>query len=226
MGHSDLTARERAVLTHLAQGHSVKTAAELDGISKYAAQELLRSVRRKLGVTSSREAARLIANDPGKPKICDNKSVMDGLPRRRQSPGMIATGGVMILGLLAGLATFVSGQADTRSAVNHVEAPKVMATTPANGKAIAAGRFTLSVTYDRPMQRGSMSFATGPEAAYPQCKGKPVQSLDGRTFSITCNAEAQRSYVVWFNHGRFMNFRDAATGVSATPHRIVFSVHP
>lgn len=132
----------------------------------------------------------------------------------------------MILGLFAALAAFVSGQAETRSAVRHAESPKVVATTPANGEDIAAGRFTLSVTYDRPMQRGSMSFATGPEAAYPQCKGKPVQSSDGRTFSIICNARAGRSYVVWFNHGRFMNFRDAATGVSATPHRIAFSVRP
>lgn len=226
MGFSDLTARERAVLAHLSQGHSVKTAAEQEGISEYAAQELLRSARRKLGVTSSREAARLVTADPARQKICDSKSVMEGLPSRSQSAGIIATGGVMILGLLAGLAAFVSGQADTRSAVSHAEAPKVVATTPANGEAIPAGRFTLSVTYDRPMQRGSMSFATGPEAAYPQCKGKPVQSPDGRTFSITCNARAGHSYVVWFNHGRFMNFRDAATGVSATPHRIAFSARP
>ena len=132
----------------------------------------------------------------------------------------------MILGAFAGIAAFMSSSSDTTPVASHSSAPRVVSATPASGAIIPAGRFSLSVTYDRPMQRGSMSFATGPEAAYPDCTGKPVQSADGRTFRMTCLARKGHSYVVWFNHGRFMNFRDAKTGVSAAPHRITFSVQP
>lgn len=226
MDAAKLTERERAILALLLHGHSVKSAANEIGITEYAAQELLRAARRKTGVTSSREAARLVANQAGAQIICDSRTVLETKRARGQSPAIFAMGGIMVLGLIAGIGLWMAGGAEAPPAATQTDAPKVVSATPASGATIPAGRFTLSVTYDRPMRRGSMSFATGPDPAYPECHGKPAQSADGRTFSIACTARAGQSYIVWFNHGRYMNFRDAKTGAPATPHRMAFSARP
>lgn len=102
-------------------------------------------------------------------------------------------------------------------------APKVTASTPANGAMIRPGPFVLSVTFDRPMRRDGFSFATGPERRFPNCEGTPSVSPDGRTFALRCTAQPGQRYVIWANHGRFMNFR-SAEGVSAPPTRIGFAV--
>ena len=226
MAPVDLSDRERAVLLQLAQGHTVKSAAAATGNTEYAAQELLRSARRKLGVGSSREAARLVAGELGSQKFGDTKDGMETGPKPRQSSGIIRYGGIMILALIAGIAAYSLAKADLPVATAQSSAPRVVSASPANGAAISEGRFVLSVTFDRPMQRGGMSFATGPEAAFPDCRGKPQQSSDGRTFRLDCAAVAGRKYVVWFNHGRYMNFRDAKTGTPAIPYRIAFSAKP
>ena len=57
-----LSDREKAVLLLLAHGHDAKSSARQLGISVNAVNERLRSARRKLGVSSSREAARLLAS--------------------------------------------------------------------------------------------------------------------------------------------------------------------
>lgn len=56
-----LTDRERAVLRLLARGFDAKSAARELSLSVHTVNERLRSIRRKLQVTSSREAARLLA---------------------------------------------------------------------------------------------------------------------------------------------------------------------
>ena len=73
------------------------------------------------------------------------------------------------------------------------------------------------------MQRDSFSFASGPENAPPQCDGKVRASDNGRTFSMECVAAPGQKYVIWANHGSFMNFRSAETGMPAMPYRITFS---
>ena len=57
---SKLTEREREVLRLLAQGYDIKTAALELSISASAVSDRLRQARRKLGVSSSREAARVL----------------------------------------------------------------------------------------------------------------------------------------------------------------------
>jgi len=58
---SRLSEREREVLRLLLAGHDAKSAARSLGISVHAVNERLREARRKLGVSSSREAARILA---------------------------------------------------------------------------------------------------------------------------------------------------------------------
>jgi len=60
-GLARLSERERQVLRLLSQGHDAKSAARSLDVSVHAVNERLREARRKLGVTSSREAARLFA---------------------------------------------------------------------------------------------------------------------------------------------------------------------
>jgi TonB family protein len=61
--HEDVEAlsdREREALRLLARGHEAKSIASALGISVHTVNERLRAARRKLGVSSSREAARLL----------------------------------------------------------------------------------------------------------------------------------------------------------------------
>lgn len=63
-----LTARECETLGLLARGHEAKSIASALGISVHTVNERLRAARRKLGVSSSREAARLLlAEEAGTP---------------------------------------------------------------------------------------------------------------------------------------------------------------
>lgn len=55
-----LTESERCVLALLAEGHTAKSIAAATGLSVYAVNERLREARRKTGVGSSRELARLV----------------------------------------------------------------------------------------------------------------------------------------------------------------------
>ena len=75
-GLEELTEKEKQVLRLLAAGHSAKSAAaELD-LSVYTINDRLRDARKKLGVTSSREAARLLAEyEPPAPQKLAPKEI-------------------------------------------------------------------------------------------------------------------------------------------------------
>ena len=59
-GLATLTARERETLHLIVRGHGAKSAASELGLSVHTINERLRAARRKLGTTSSREAARML----------------------------------------------------------------------------------------------------------------------------------------------------------------------
>ena len=60
-GLADLSERERETLRLLLAGHDAKSVARAQGLSVHTVNERLRDARRKLGVSSSRAAARLLA---------------------------------------------------------------------------------------------------------------------------------------------------------------------
>lgn len=221
-----LSEGERACLRLLAVGHDTKSLAQELGISVAAATERLRSARTKLGVTSSREAARLLAAQEGVPlKIWPTLSGADSVPGSDQVPTGRPTwfagkkgALIVILATLAiGTLFFNSGLSGTAS-----PAPHVVSTFPANGTAIPPGPFTLRVTFDRPMAPRGWSFVNVAQGRYPNCDGKPIQSPDRRSFTMQCQAIAGTSYAIGFNGGRFQNFR-AADGQAAIPHLLRFS---
>lgn len=104
-----------------------------------------------------------------------------------------------------------------------VEQPTVVTTTPAAGAKISPGPFLLSATFDRPMMDGSYSFVQVSKNTYPDCKGQPARSRDGRTFTLRCTARAGRKYEVWFNRAPYMNFK-SIRGAPAKPIRLTFPV--
>jgi DNA-binding CsgD family transcriptional regulator len=83
-----LTDKEREALRLLAAGHTAKTIAQSVGLPVNTINERLRSARRKTGLTSSRELARLLVSQEagGLPEKLGNKEI--GLERthRRHHP--------------------------------------------------------------------------------------------------------------------------------------------
>lgn len=61
----DLNANEKEALHLLLQGHDAKTAAQVSGVTPNVINERLRSARQKLQVTSSKAAARMLADHEG-----------------------------------------------------------------------------------------------------------------------------------------------------------------
>lgn len=224
-GLARLAERDKEVLRLLGQGHDAKSAAAALGLSVHTVNDRLRDARGKLGVTSSREAARLLRDaerDTQETQVekfgvgeRPGPTVEHGVPGRSRRAFLVpflAGGLFMSLVALLFVALLPSGS----------EAPRVVATTPAAGETIAPGPFTLSVTYDRPMAERSFSFVQVSTESYPQCARTPFQSRDRRTFKLRCVARSGGRYEVWFNRGRFANFR-SADGVPAKPHRLHFS---
>ena len=75
-----LTDKERQTLRLILRGHDAKSSARELGLSVHTVNERLRDARRKLGVTSSREAARrLLDEEAGAPETLGDKALGDAL---------------------------------------------------------------------------------------------------------------------------------------------------
>lgn len=73
---NELNANEKAALHLLLQGHDAKTAAQEIGVTPNIINERLRSARQKLQVTSSKAAARMLADHEGiAPKFIVPKNI-------------------------------------------------------------------------------------------------------------------------------------------------------
>lgn len=103
-------------------------------------------------------------------------------------------------------------------------APRVVDVSPAVGAEIAAGKLAIKVTFDQPMRPGSYSFIARDKATYPTCATTPVQSADGRSFTLDCSVEAGKTYWIGFNNERFRNFM-SVDGVPAVPAALQFTAH-
>jgi DNA-binding CsgD family transcriptional regulator len=248
-GLDRLTERERRILHLLASGHSIKSAAGEEAITENAANELLRSARRKLGVGSSREAARLLAeHDCHLQKNRHEKLVIPtSRSDERSRSGFNWGNAAMIIAALVGTTVVlfavqadrlphlwatkepkgvqtVTKGVDAGQQATPASAPKVVRTVPAQGARIGPGRLTIEVTFDRPMLPQAYSFVRSDEGLYPDCPSSPRLSADGRTYSLDCIARQPGKYVMYFNRPPYMNFREAKTQTSAEPARLEFIV--
>lgn len=65
VGYQTLTEKEKQTLRLIVRGHDAKSSARHLGLSVHTVNERLRDARRKLEVSSSREAARLLLEKEG-----------------------------------------------------------------------------------------------------------------------------------------------------------------
>jgi DNA-binding CsgD family transcriptional regulator len=229
-----LSEREREVLRLLVQGHELKSIAAGLGLSIHTINDRLREARGKLGVSSSRAAARLLAAaEQGHRFSADNKNGIGaragGKDDERRTGGPIASGrgwsslsmgAVMILIIVAALGVWTLSEGESPSA-DPAAPPRVISTSPASGAVIPPGPFLLRVTFDQRMQSGSYSYTRISPETYPDCAAQPRLSDDGRTYTLQCTAVAGRQYEIWFNRPPYMNFR-GTNGLSSVPHQLLF----
>jgi DNA-binding CsgD family transcriptional regulator len=133
-GYDELTDKEKETLRLMVRGHDAKSAASELSLSVHTINERLRAARRKLEVTSSREAARLVlereGDDPQNPvskdlgdapgkRPGDDRAVTAGYSVRRP---IIA--GVLVMLTLAAAALFlVPSIVQSDNAGGTVQAP-------------------------------------------------------------------------------------------------------
>ena len=103
---------EREVLALLAQGHTAKSIATLTGKTEGSVNERLREARRKTGAASSRELARLFAEDTSRKNRDEQTGVADpasggsGSPTNTARRPRGASGkGIIVMGVITGMAT-------------------------------------------------------------------------------------------------------------------------
>lgn len=115
---STLNSAEREALALLAQGHTAKSIATLTGRSVGSVNERLREARRKTGVGSSRELARLFAAQQSRDEQIGVAAIPPGEAPVSEAAAAVARGpgkGVVLMGfaLLSGIAAlaFIPGLA-------------------------------------------------------------------------------------------------------------------
>jgi len=99
-GYQALTEKEKQTLRLIVRGHDAKSTARHLGLSVHTVNERLRDARRKLEVSSSREAARLVLDREGEdPEKLGDKQMGEaaaGLPmaqRDEPDPGKVGASG-------------------------------------------------------------------------------------------------------------------------------------
>ena len=111
----NLTEKEKETLRLIVRGHDAKSSARELGLSVHTINERLRAARRKLDVTSSREAARLLLEseapfDNSTPENLGYKQLGDAVSLQSPDPSSTETGsrykalligGIVITSLLA-----------------------------------------------------------------------------------------------------------------------------
>jgi hypothetical protein len=79
------------------------------------------------------------------------------------------------------------------------EPPKVTATFPAAGQAVAPGVLVLKVTFDQKMLETGFDFAPAAGGEMPQCLKTPRLLDDGKTFVLLCRTLGAKRYALAFN---------------------------
>jgi len=164
-GLQALSDREKETLRLLLGGHDAKSIARSLGLSVHTVNERLRDARRKLGVASSREAARRLAEaEADDPNLLVDKRLgvagtkigwrEGGRQRRREDRSFLwFSGGMLIMSLIIAAAVLSSafhGTSDTQPSPTTDTIPVATAPAEANSPgAIAAGAWVLLLDQQR-----------------------------------------------------------------------------
>ena len=106
-GYDALTEKEKEMLRLMARGHDAKSAASALSLSVHTINERLRAARRKLAVTSSREAARLVLDREGEhhENLADKDLGEDPYAGSGDQPGSRRKGAWLIGGIFMSVLT-------------------------------------------------------------------------------------------------------------------------
>jgi hypothetical protein len=100
--------------------------------------------------------------------------------------------------------------------------PKVTATFPAAGQAIAGGVLILTVTFDQEMSPSGFDLEPAAGGEAPPCLKIPRLLDDGKTFAWLCTTRPGKSYQLQLNaadHGGFTNLAEER----AEPNTLAFT---
>ena len=101
-------------------------------------------------------------------------------------------------------------------------APVVIETIPqAGATGVDPSLSEIRVTFSKEMMDKNWSWVQMSPDTFPELIGQPYYLEDKRTCVVKVKLEPGKTYVVWFNSERFMNFKDLA-GRSAIPYLLVF----
>lgn len=81
----------------------------------------------------------------------------------------------------------------------RTEKPKVVATWPTAGQAIAPGVLVLKVVFDQPMTPGDFAYGPGAGGEAPECLKTPRLLNDSKTFVLLCRTLPGKTYAVSLN---------------------------
>jgi hypothetical protein len=84
--------------------------------------------------------------------------------------------------------------------------PKVVATWPAAGAAVAGGVMILTITFDQKMAADTFNITTTQGADGLQCLKTPRLLNDSKTFALLCTGREKKSYTVALNAGPGLGF--------------------
>ncbi len=155
-GYQALTEKEKQTLRLMVRGHDAKSMARHLGLSVHTVNERLRDARRKLEVSSSREAARLVLETEGdRPKnLADTQfgeALADGdvaprSDRRRAQRTVSAIAGGVIMSVVVGLfaLSLLSGRMESSTVVQQ-ESPSYAAAPVAESAVTDAARHWLEL---------------------------------------------------------------------------------
>jgi RNA polymerase sigma-70 factor (ECF subfamily) len=100
--------------------------------------------------------------------------------------------------------------------------PVVVKAVPEAGTADVDPKLTeIKVTFSKEMQDGSWSWSTLSKESFPKLDGKPKYLADKRTCVLPVSLEPGKTYAIWVNSEKFVNFKDSG-GRSAVPYLLVF----
>ncbi len=94
--------------------------------------------------------------------------------------------------------------------------PKVTATWPAAGEAVAPGVLVLKVAFDQKMTPLAWNYADAAGGERPECVRAPRLLNDGKTFVLLCRTKPGKSYAISFNAVREGGFANEAENPALT----------
>lgn len=135
---------------------------------------------------------------------------------------MKATSKPVIAILAATLLTINWAAAQTSETSVKTQPPAVVKTVPAAGDtAVDPALKEIAVTFSKDMKTNRMwAICQTSKETFPEGAG-PIHYLNNRTCVMPVKLEPGKTYVLWFNLGKFNSFRDTDNHPSV-PYQLVF----